>query len=69
MVGCPLSTGARNLSCHGGICAGQAVQPETNMCLIRELLIQWNKAGFENILLSEKRVKEKVLKLLDDYRV
>ena len=62
MVICPLSTGDRNLSYHGGNCAGQAVQSETNMCLIRELIIQWNKAGFEYTFFSEKKGKEKSFK-------
>ena len=68
LLSCTLSTGDRNLSCPGGKRARQAVQPETNMCLIRELIIQWNKAGFEYIFFSEKRVKKRVLKLLNDYR-
>jgi hypothetical protein len=41
---------------------------ETNICLVREVVNVWNRAGFyDEELISEVSIKKKILTLIQEY--
>jgi len=70
-IGCPLASGKTYLRCSTyaeGVCGTDTKQPTTGVCILRELINLWNKAGFDSsFMVTEQTIRTRIIKKVMQY--
>jgi hypothetical protein len=70
-IGCPLASGKTYLRCSKlaeGECGEETKQLLTGVCILRELVNLWDKAGFDStFIVSEQTIRSRVIKIVNEY--